>query len=41
MGSPNAIVTAEMLNSGYLPGIVLGKNNTGMTEPIETIPKTD
>ena len=35
MGSPNTIVTTQMLKNGYLPGQGLGKNSMGITKPIE------
>ncbi len=34
MASPNEVVTQQMLNQGFLPGLGLGKNNQGITRPI-------
>lgn len=35
MFSPSATVTHQMLNQGFIPGKGLGKNNQGITVPIE------
>lgn len=37
--SPNEVVTAQMLNSGFLPGKGLGKNENGTREPITVQPR--
>lgn len=41
IGSPNDIVTAQMLKNGYVPGTGLGKNQDGILDPIQTKSKTD
>ena len=34
MKSPNDVVTAQMLKTGFVPGKGLGKDQKGITEPI-------
>lgn len=37
--SPNEIVTLQMFKQGYIPGRGLGENSTGITHPIEPVPR--